>query len=255
MKYCKIKTIIVFSTALILLSSCSDKSETKSKANESKSENTTYVFESVDTENISTEEISTDESGNIIQEEESKFPRPDVKIKKSNIYKMNDVVEINDEQFDDSINRLKFKINNVTISSELPDGVSKNQVDYFQEKTDETGKLLNKKYIIIDLLIKNECDKKIFYYVNCGNFIEMYPDGKVIDSCSEVRYQNYYDPTTQGIKDGCKVDFEPNEEKLVKIIYISNVSMSESKNLYYMIDIVGSTSSTDIKAFKIDIQK
>ena len=45
MKYSKIKTIIVFSTALILLSSCSNKSETKSKANESKSENTSYVFE------------------------------------------------------------------------------------------------------------------------------------------------------------------------------------------------------------------
>lgn len=56
MKYCKIKTIIVFSTVLILLSSCSNKSETESKENESKSENTSYVFESVDTEDTSTEE-------------------------------------------------------------------------------------------------------------------------------------------------------------------------------------------------------
>ena len=87
LKYCKIKTIIVFSTVLILLSSCSNKSETESKENESKSENTSYVFESVDTEDTSTEEISTDEAGNIIQEEESKFPRPEYKINKSNIYK------------------------------------------------------------------------------------------------------------------------------------------------------------------------
>ncbi len=252
MKYSKIRTIIVFSAALILLSSCSNKSETRSKANESKSKNTSYVFESVDTEDTSTEEIGTDVSGNIIQEEESKFPIAELKINKSNIYEMNDVIETDDTQMDGSASKIRLSINNVTISSDLPDGVTKDQVDYFQEKIDETGKLLNKKYIIIDLLVKNECDNKTLYMASSGNFIEMNSEGKVIDSCSEVRYQSYYDSTTQGIKDGNKIYFEPYEEKLVKIIYISNISMSESKDLYYMIDTEGSTFGTDIKAFKID---
>ncbi len=249
MKY--IKIIIMLFVVLILLSSCSNKSETESKDNESKSENTNYVFESVE-ENTSIEEIGTDESGSINQEEECKFPIAEIEIKKSNIYKMNDTLKLNIAQIDNSVISLNISINNVTISSNLPDGITKDQILYFSEKTDEKGTLLNKKYICVDLLVKNNCDKNIRYMADYGNFVEMNSMGKVIDSCSEVRYQSYYDPATQGIKDGSKIYFEPYEEKLVKIIYISNVSMAESKDLYYMIDTVGTSSSTDIKAFKID---
>lgn len=254
MKYCKIKTIIVFSTVLILLSSCSNKSETESKENESKSENTSYVFESVDTEDTSTEEISTDEAGNIIQEEESKFPRPEYKINKANIYKMKDEVSINCMDIYGVTWIKKFKINNVTISSELPEGITKEQVNYFDEKTNENGTLLNNQYIFMDISVKNESQNEVVYYLNSGNFIELNDEMKVIDSTNEARYQSLYDTSKQGIKDYFRIILKPEEEIEVTIAYICNKSMAESDSIYYMLDGTD-INSEDIKAFKIDIQK
>ena len=251
MKY--IKIIIMLFVVLILLSSCSNKSETKSKANESKSENTSYVFESIE-EDTSTEEISTDEAGNIIQEEESKFPRPEYKINKSNIYKMNDEVSINCMDIYGVTWIKKFKINNVTISSELPEGITKEQVNYFDEKTNENGTLLNKQYIFMNISVKNESQNEVVYYLNSGNFIELNDEMKVIDSTNEARYQSLYDTSKQGIKDYFRILLKPEEEIEVTIAYICNKSMAESDSIYYMLDGTD-INSEDIKAFKIDIQK
>lgn len=251
MKY--IKIIIMLFVVLILLSSCSNKSETKSKANESKSENTSYVFESIE-EDTSTEEISTDESGNIIQEEESKFSRPEYKINKASIYKMNDEVSINCMDIYGVTWIKKFKINNVTISSELPEGITKEQVNYFDEKTNENGTLLNKQYIFMNISVKNESQNEVVYYLNSGNFIELNDEMKVIDSTNEARYQSLYDTSKQGIKDYFRILLKPEEEIEVTIAYICNKSMAESDSIYYMLDGTD-INSEDIKAFKIDIQK
>lgn len=251
MKY--IKIIIMLFVVLILLSSCSNKSETKSKANESKSENTSYVFESIE-EDTSTEEISKDESGNIIQEEESKFSRPEYKINKASIYKMNDEVSINCMDIYGVTWIKKFKINNVTISSELPEGITKEQVNYFDEKTNENGTLLNKQYIFMNISVKNESQNEVVYYLNSGNFIELNDEMKVIDSTNEARYQSLYDTSKQGIKDYFRILLKPEEEIEVTIAYICNKSMAESDSIYYMLDGTD-INSEDIKAFKIDIQK
>lgn len=151
-----------------------------------------------------------------------------------------------------NIKNLQFSIENINISQELPEGITKEEVTYFYEQVDENGKIDDKhRYIFLDINIKNNNDKEITYFVSSGFFIEMDSNGKIVDSSMEVNYQSLFDESKQGIKDYYKIVLAPHEEVKANLGYIVNSSLAESDGLYYAMNIGGDELSEEVKAFKI----
>ena len=241
--YKKINLLICILIITLLFCGCSNTNEQAGSDNEA-----TFGFEKVvddETEqSISNSENENDEHS-INNDDEikiEKYPRQ-YKINKSNIYEMNDAINTND---------LQFSINSIKVCTELPDGITKDEVEYLSEKVDENGKVNDKRrYVFADINIKNNSDAEIIYYISNGFLIEMNTDGKIIDSSMEICYQSLFDETKQSIKDYYKLVLASQEEVKVNMGYIVNASLAESDRLYYAINVGNDQLSDDIKAFKI----
>lgn len=156
-----------------------------------------------------------------------------------------------DEQV--NIDGIVFANLNVDIRKELREGLTKEDLIYFDEQTDETGKLEDGyTYIFADIEITNTTDEEKVVYLSCGDFVIINDKNDIIDSTNELRYRSAYESTNATRKDYYRCEFEPKEEKQLELGYIAPESLVQQEHLLYSINLYGTgTESEEIRAIQV----
>ena len=181
-------------------------------------------------------------------DEQQKHPLRNMKIYNSNVYDINEPMNIDDIEYSN------FK---VTVSKNIINGLSKNEIIYNGESSDNDGKLLQKmSYMFVELTIANKTSSQAILYLSGGSFVVLDSENNISDSSVDLRYRSDYTSTDPYKKDYYKYILEGGEKHTVKLVYIVNDELINSNNLYYMINKGGYGPGYDsFKAFKIDSLK
>lgn len=233
------KTIILMTVLLICLFTGCEKHE-KSGGNEEDKGNNGLDF----TINSNDEGEAAEQDTNINEEEPSHDTEYAFTLNGANIFDLQDTIEIDG---------IVFKNLKVEIQKKLLQGISKEEITYFYEHTDETGTLEDGyTYIFADITIANSTDKLQVVYLSAGNFVVTNGKNDIIDSTSELRYRSEYESAGTTKKDYNRCELEPGEEKKLLLGYIAPDALVGQETLLYSINLYGTGSGgDDIKAFKV----
>ncbi|MDD4700182.1 MAG: hypothetical protein PHV07_08015 [Oscillospiraceae bacterium] len=162
------------------------------------------------------------------------------KINKANIYQTSETVQYDDFSFSN------FKL---TMSKQLPLGVTKEQVIYLGEATDAEGTLTSAQtYAFVTMNITNLTNKKQEYYLCDSNFILLDENLNFTTSFIEAHYRSG-DADIKS-KEYFKQTFNPNETTTYTIGYILDDTIANADNLYYLLNL--STRCENSKGYKIN---
>ena len=235
----KIFLYISIISIVIVLNACSkNKSENESSL-DSVQENGLNFAQT--TQNAQTEN-SVSDTLNSGQE----MPLPGFTINNSNIYEMNDKI---------NIDGIEFSNLTLTVSKDILNGILKDDIIYFDEETDDNGRLLQEQsYIFADITLNNTTSETVEIYLSFGTFIVLNSENEITDSSIETRYRSDYTSTDPYRKDYFKYSLAPNSSSAVTIGYIVRDTIINSNDLYYMINKDGYGPGYDqFKAFTVDL--
>ncbi|HIR93794.1 MAG TPA: hypothetical protein IAB98_10295 [Candidatus Egerieimonas intestinavium] len=137
--------------------------------------------------------------------------------------------------------------------TELPEEVKPEEVIYFDETTDETGKLLGEYfYLFLKVKLKNENSERQEVYLSFGRPIALNEKREVVSLPVELRYRNSYDKDYTKQKDYYKVELPAGEEGTFLLGYILPENEFQEDNLYYLIDKEGEGSGKSIYAIRLE---
>jgi hypothetical protein len=153
-------------------------------------------------------------------------------------------------RFDDIGERIRFSVVKVDTGPELIPGVSRADVQYFDEEfTDNTGRTIPAEvaddqgrltsdhiYMFATVKLQNDSVGAIDFYASNFSFITA-KELKVVSEGVELRY-NSADPKT-GLKDGGIVKLGINETREVVLGFIVDPSFLDSGKLYFVWDVGG----------------
>lgn len=164
-------------------------------------------------------------------------------LNEANIYEPQESIDIDGIVFSD------IEIN---ICKELPEGIDKSEIIYFEEQTDENGTLIGSNtYIFADVTIQNTCDSEQAVYLSSGKFSIINNQNNIIETSNELRYRGFYEPDKDTGKDYYRSEFEAGETLRIKLGYIVDEEFVKQDNLLYSINFYGVGSGDDLKAFRI----
>lgn len=233
----KISFLICLSLMALELSACTKNADSYGKGNTAELSNSYWkVYEQ--------EEIT-----DMVYE---KQPNKLSKIKMSNIYDTEEIVEFEDTD-ENGPHVLRTKVNNYYYSKTIPEGIDREEIYMVEyEVTDETGNLLNdRSYFVCDITIFNDNDIDIAPYLSMFQIVELGSDMYIQDQSVELRYRsgkeeyakkNYYE---QFISAKSSYD--------VTLVYIINDTIIESGNVYLLINAAGIAEVDDCLAIKLEV--
>lgn len=233
------KTIILIAVLLIvLLTGCGNNERTRRNQKDKGSNGLDFSI------NSGTEGGEAEPDTNVGDEESPQDAGYAFTLNRANIFDMQDIIEIDG---------IIFKDLKVEIQKELMQGITKDEVTYFYEQTDEAGMLEDGyTYIFADITIVNSTDKQQVVYLSAGDFVVINKQNDIIESTSELRYRSEYESSGTTKKDYNRCELETGEEKKLLLGYIAPDDLVEQDTLLYSINFYGTGSGgDDIKAFKV----